>query len=143
MQKGEEIYLEYSFNTSLEELWLALTEFEKMKLWYFDVLPDFKAEIGFETTFKISHEGKAFTHQWKVVEVKPQKIIAYQWTFSEYHGASISTFEIKERTSDVQLILRVEVLENFPSDIPEFKKESGIGGWNFFMNDRLRPFLES
>jgi hypothetical protein len=39
-------------------------------------------------------------------------------------------------------VLTVEVLEDFPDDIPEFRRESCIGGWNYFINHRLKEYLD-
>lgn len=41
-------------------------------------------------------------------------------------------------------MLRVttEITENFPADITEFEIESGIQGWNYFIKNRFKKFLE-
>jgi len=30
----------------------------------------------------------------------------------------------------------------FPDDIPEFKRESGVEGWNYLIKKSLKAFLE-
>ena len=52
------------------------------------------------------------------------------------------SFQILPRDSHSLLRLGVEVLEDFPGDIPEFDRESCIAGWNFFLSERLREYLE-
>jgi hypothetical protein len=42
-----------------------------------------------------------------------------------------------------KLTLSVEVQEDFPESIPEFKRESCIGGWNYFINNRLKEYLKN
>ena len=42
--------IERVFKVSRKELWLALTEKELLKQWYFD-LPEFKAAVGFVFEF--------------------------------------------------------------------------------------------
>ncbi len=129
-------------STTLEDAWMALTDLATMKKWYFDNIPDFKAEIGFETAFLITNEGRNFTHQWKVTEVELLHKITYEWTFEEYPGKSISRFIIEKQPDGIKVRLEDHVLEDYPTGIPEFKRESAVGGWNYFLNDRLKPFLE-
>jgi len=42
----------------------------------------------------------------------------------------------------IKLILTHKVEESFPDDIPEFSRESGFGGWKFFIKKSLKEFLE-
>ena len=51
-------------------------------------------------------------------------------------------FELFEEDKMTKLILTHQVLEDFPDDIPEFKRESGVEGWTFFINKSLKEFLE-
>ena len=52
------------------------------------------------------------------------------------------TFELSEDKNHVTLKLSTTVEENFPQDIPEFKRESCVGGLNYFIKNRLKNFLE-
>ena len=48
-----------------------------------------------------------------------------------------------QQENDVtKLRLTHHVQESFPEDIPEFKRESGIEGWTFFIKKRLKEFLD-
>jgi len=139
----EPIVVEQTFNSSLSDVWNAITELDQMHKWYFDNIPAFKAEVGFETEFIIENEGRVFPHKWKITEVVPLKKIAYSWNFEGYSGSSISEFELFKEKDLVKLRLTVIVLEDFPENIPEFKRESCIGGWNYFINQRLKEYLET
>jgi hypothetical protein len=33
-------------------------------------------------------------------------------------------------------------LQSFPGHIPEFKRESCLAGWQYFIRERLKKFLE-
>jgi uncharacterized protein YndB with AHSA1/START domain len=103
----------------------------------------FKPEEGFETQFNIRSETRIFLHKWKVTKVIPPKKIKYEWTFEGYTGRSTTLFELFGQDNSTKLILTVEVLEDFPDDIPEFKRESCIGGWNYFINNRLKEYLSN
>jgi len=121
----------------VDRLWSLLTDLEAMKSWYFDIVPEFQAQVGFQTEFVITNEGRTFTHQWKVTEVISGSRLSYEWTFAEYPGRSTSIFEIAPADDGTSKLTLTNVInENFPSDIPEFSLESSAGGWNWFM-DRL------
>jgi len=137
------IIVEHSFAVSKERLWQALTNPAEMKKWFFDVMPDFKAEVGFETSFALTNEGRIFPHQWKVTAVKPEESISVQWTFEGYPGISLVTYEVSGNETQSTLKLTAKALENHPNDIPEFKRESGVGGWNYFVKEALPNYFEN
>jgi len=123
-------------------VWAALTDVDLMRQWFFDNIVSFKPEVGFTTEFVVYNEGRNFTHLWKITEVISNQKIVYNWKYKEYPGDSFVTFELFEDDNDVTLTLSTKVVENFPDDIPEFKRESGINGWNYFIKERLKQFLE-
>ncbi|MBX2873350.1 MAG: SRPBCC domain-containing protein [Saprospiraceae bacterium] len=144
MTKSEgPIILKYPINASIDKLWSALVELEEMVQWYFDNIPDFKAEVGFQTQFLITNEGRSFTHVWEVTRVIPQAEIAYSWRYAEYPGQSILTLSLLPEGQQLKLKVMVDIVEDFPQDIPEFKRESCIGGWNYFIGERLTDYLSS
>ncbi len=51
-------------------------------------------------------------------------------------------FELFKENGMTKLRLTHQVLEDFPDDIPEFKRESGLEGWKFFITKSLKEFLE-
>jgi uncharacterized protein YndB with AHSA1/START domain len=138
----EPIIVEQSFNQSTEIVWNSITEIGQMRQWYFENIPAFKPVVGFETQFNVRSEERNFLHMWKVTEVQPMKMIKYSWEFEEYPGKSTAAFEILKENNQTKLRLTVEILEDFPDDIPEFKRESCIAGWEYFINIRLKEFLE-
>jgi hypothetical protein len=44
-------------------------------------------------------------------------------------------------SAGTQFTVTTKVIEDFPNDIPEFARESCIGGWNYFIKERLDKFL--
>lgn len=143
MKKSEGLILvEQDFQTTIESAWSALTDITEMKKWYFDNIPDFQPKVGFKTQFSVHNEGRTFTHLWEVMKVSPQKSISYSWKYKEYAGDSTITFALTEMGKEVRLNMIIEVLEDFPDDIPEFKRESCIGGWNYFIGQQLKNYLE-
>ena len=137
------IIVEQSFDAAAETVWKAITELDRMVLWYFDNIPAFKAEVGFETQFNIHNEGRDFLHQWKISKVVPYKIIAYIWTFEEYEGEAEVSFELTEVNNQTKLALTNTILKDFTEGIPEFTRASCIGGWEYFIQGQLKEYVES
>ena len=143
MKKNEEpIIIEQTFNTSIDAVWKTIKDIDQMRKWYFENIPSFKPEVGFETRFNVQTQDRDFMHLWKVTEVVPLKKLAYNWKYESISGDSFVNFELFEENKMTKLILTHQVLEDFPDDIPEFKRESGVEGWTFFINKSLKEFLE-
>jgi len=136
------IIVEANYSASAKQVWEAITQLEKMRQWFFDNIESFQTEVGFETSFAVQSGERTFTHLWKIREVIPSKKISYNWRYEEYGGDGFVAFEIFEKEEGVQLRLTNIVTKDYPSDIPEFKRESCIGGWEYFLGERLKMFLE-
>ncbi len=136
------ITVEAEYATSIQTAWTAITSLEQMKQWFFEPLDSFMAEEGFTTQFLIELEDRKFTHLWKVLEVIENEKIKCQWKYQEYPGEAAISFLLKPLDGKVKLTLIAEVIEDFPDNIPEFKRESGVGGWNYFLKESLKNFLE-
>ena len=136
------IIVSQELKASREQIWKALTDKDEMRQWYFENIPDFEPVVGYTTAFPVVSGDKTFTHLWEVLEVIPQERITYSWTFSEYEGYGKVTFVIQETEEGSSITVINEGLETFPQDIPEFKPESCRGGWEYFVQGRLRIFLD-
>lgn len=137
------IVIEATYHTSIEKVWNAITDINQMRLWYFENIPEFKPEIGFKTQFNVKSGERNFLHKWKVIEVMPFKKITYNWNYENYEGDSNVTFELFKEENSVKLKLTDEVLADFDDNIPEFKRESGVAGWTYFIKERLKEFLSN
>ena len=136
------IIIEETFETPIENVWKAITEANQMQQWFFQQIDSFKAESGFSSSFLVEANGRKFTHLWDIVDVKTSEKIKYRWRYEEYQGDSYVTFRLKEEDlSKTKLTLIAEVEEDFPSDVPEFKRDSCIGGWNYFIKESLKNYL--
>jgi len=76
------------------------------------------------------------------LEVIPQKKITYSWQYPDIKGYSTVCFELFEEKNQTKLKLTAKGLESFPQDIPEFTRESCTAGWNYFIKNRLKDFIE-
>ena len=137
------IIIEEEYEASLKNVWLAITEQNQMNKWFFEQITSFKAEEGFETQFVVAVENRKFTHLWRIIEVVLYHRIKYQWRYKEYAGDSYVTFELTEENKKVKLKLTAEVIQDFPEEIPEFKRESCIGGWNYFIKESLKDYIKN
>ena len=138
----EPIIVEQTFNSSIEKVWNSITLINEMRQWYFNNIPSFKSEVGFETQFNVQSQDRNFLHMWKVTEVVPLKIITYNWKYQNYPGDSVVEFELFKLNELTKLRLTHHILEKFPEDIPEFTRESGIEGWKFFIKKSLKEYLD-
>lgn len=135
------IIIEETYNKPVKSVWAAITEPEQMRKWFFENMPDFKPEVGFEVEFEVEAGGRVFPHQWKITKVEPGKLIEYNWKYGGYEGDAYVTFELTKEGNSTSLRLTNIIVEDFQEDIPEFKRESCIGGWNYFIKERLKEYL--
>ncbi|MFK5957517.1 MAG: SRPBCC domain-containing protein [Lutibacter sp.] len=140
--KETPVIVEEIFQVPTNKIWEAITSIYKMKLWYFDNIPDFKPVVGFKTEFNVKSEDRNFLHQWEITEVIPLKKITYKWHFKDYQGDALVHFEIFSTKKETILRVTNEVISNFSNDIPEFKRESCLEGWNYFIKDRFKNYIE-
>jgi len=141
-KKEEPVVVEQTFNNSIADVWKAITEIDLMRQWYFKNIPAFMPIVGFKTEFNVVSEGRNFLHKWKITEVIPENIIKYTWLFEEYEGKGLVEFKLSTENEKTILRLTNYVLEDFSDDVPEFTRESCLGGWTYFINEKLKDFME-
>lgn len=141
LKKDPPIITQQTFNQSIILVWNTITKCNLMQQWFFESMPSFDAKVGFKTQFNVSSNTRDFLHLWTVVEVIPLKKITCNWKYQNIEGDSNVTFELNETKLGTNLTVTCEILEDFPENISEFKTESCIAGWNYFINERLKNFL--
>lgn len=137
------IVVEQLFDKSISEVWKAITELKQMKEWFFDNIPDFKPEVGFKTQFNVQAPSRNYMHLWEIVEVVTGKKIVYKWSYQDLKGIGLVTFKLFQEDNKTRLKLTNTIIEDFDDSIPEFNRKSCIGGWNYFIQERLVQFLRS
>ncbi|MBG7629062.1 MAG: SRPBCC domain-containing protein [Bacteroidetes bacterium] len=140
---SEPIIVAHTFNASVKTVWKAITNVDQMRQWFFNNIEDFEPIIGFKTQFKVQSEDRVFTHLWTITEVEPLKKIVYNWKYEECAGDSFVYFELFQLKSETKIRVTSVVTESFPANIPEFKAESCLNGWTYFIKQNLKKFLES
>ena len=137
------IVVEETFRATPESVWRAITEADHMRAWFFESIPDFKPVVGFRVEFDVDSGGRRFPHMWRVTRVVPGELIELNWRYGGYPGDSYVTFELIRGGDSTRLKLTHVVKEDFPDDVPEFKRESCVAGWRYFINQRLNQYLAS
>jgi uncharacterized protein YndB with AHSA1/START domain len=133
--------IERTYNASIDAVWQAITDKNKMKQWYFD-LPEFKPEVGFEFSFTGGPENRTYLHLCKITEVIAGKKLTYSWRYDGYEGNSFVTFELFPEGNKTRLKLTHKGLETFPASNPDLAKENFVAGWEQIIGISLKEFLE-
>lgn len=136
------IVVEQTFDTSIKQLWNAITRLTEMKQWFFENIDAFEPKVGFRSTFVVENEGRKFTHLWKITKVEPFQKISYNWKYKEYSGNSFVTFLLSKHGKQSKLTLSHQIMETFPQDILEFQRENCKAGWDWFIKERLKGYLK-
>ena len=137
----EPIVVEQLFSVGPEAVWQAVTEPNLMRQWYFEQIQDFQPEVGFETQFDVETGGRVFRHLWRVTEVLPGEGITYTWQYEGYSGLGSTEWKLSKTDEGTKLILVCTGTDTFPQDVPEFRRESGQAGWEFFIQESLPRFF--
>ena len=138
--KAEPFVIERTYNAPVDKVWQAITDKDKMKLWYFD-LAAFKPEVGFEFTFTGGTEENKYLHLCKITEAVPGKKLTYSWKYDGYVGESFVTFELSGEGDKTNLKLTHAGLETFPPN-PDFAKHNFEEGWTYIIGKSLPEYLE-
>ncbi|MET6989881.1 SRPBCC family protein [Sediminicola arcticus] len=137
------IIVEQEYPVPVKVLWKAITNLEHKKGWFFENIPAFEPEVGFHTSFAVQLEERTFNHLWRIEKAIPFKKITYHWSYLECKGEAFVTFELLDEGEKRSLRLTNIVIEAFPDDIPEFTRESTENGWDYFIKQSLKKYLEN
>jgi uncharacterized protein YndB with AHSA1/START domain len=135
------IMVEEIFELPIDSVWKAITEVEQMRKWFFENIPEFKLVQGFKVEFNVDNDGRTFQHVWRVTKVIPRKLMEINWRYGGYSGDSNVSFELEQFDDSTVLRLTHIIKEDFSNNIPEFKRESCLAGWRYFINKNLKQYL--
>jgi uncharacterized protein YndB with AHSA1/START domain len=140
-EENKPLIIEREMDASIELVWKALTDFSLLKQWL-PFFPDFKAKVGFETSFLLGPDNEhQYQHICKVLEVIPNKKLTYIWYYEEYTGKSHVIYELLPQGEKTKVVLTHVITEAFPDD-PSFSKKNFKEGWTYFING-LETFVET
>lgn len=136
------LILEHRYKVGPSRVWRALTDPGEMRQWYFDI-PDFRAEVGHRFSFTGGDETRQYVHNCEVREVIPEQKLAYSWSYADFPGDSLVSFELfPESGGGTRLRITHSGIETFPGDrLADFAPASFNGGWTYFLTDALPKYL--
>jgi uncharacterized protein YndB with AHSA1/START domain len=140
---SDPVLVEEVFTRTRSEVWDAITNRDHMVNWFFEEISEFKPESGFETSFNISTDERDFLHLWRITEVIPEKKIVYDWRYQDCPGVGKVIFELFDDPAGCRLRVTNFGLETFPTEVPEFTRESCQQGWEYFLKESLKSYLSS
>ena len=130
---------EQVYDASIETVWQALTDENKMREWYFTQLIKFKPIEGFEFVF--SNDGSSYQKEWRVTKVEEGRLLAHNWVYKGYPGSSEVTFELFKEGDKTRLKLTHTGLASFTKD-PHFARHRFEDGWKQILGSNLKKHLE-
>lgn len=135
--------IERVYDAPVAHVWQALTEYEQMKQWYFD-LPGFTPEVGYVFNFTGGHKDSVqYQHVCRITQAVENEILSYTWSYEGYEGESEVSFELFAEGEQTRLKLTHKGLESFPANNPDFAATNFEKGWESLIGTRLKAFLEA
>ena len=138
---NEPLIIERVYNAPIESVWMALTDIQQLRQWYFDIA-DFKAEVGFEFSFTGGSEDRKYTHLCKVTAVNPGRTLSYSWKYEGLPGDSVVTFELFGEGDKTRVRLTHTGIESMSSNGADFMRSSFTEGWTYIIGKSLKEFVE-
>ena len=139
---SDPIVVELTFGVPPEAVWEAITDPVRMRQWFFEPIEEFSPEPGFVARFNVRNGDTDYLHVWTIIDVLPGERIVYDWCYEGLPGDSTVTWVLTETPDGTTLLLTHQVNEPFPADDPAFSRESGQAGWDYFIGERLKGYLE-
>jgi len=131
--------LEQVYDAPIEKVWQALADENKMRVWYFGQLRQFRPFVGF--AFVFSNDGSGFQKEWRVTKVEDGRLLAHSWIYKGFPGSSEVSFELMDEGHKTRLKLTHTGLESFPPD-PHFGRIRFENGWKQILGSNLKNYLE-
>ena len=122
---------EFNYNAPIEEVWPALTDVDKMRIWYFTQLQKFEPIVGYK--FQFDDNNAEYQKEWVVTKVVEGRTLAHSWAYKGYPGSSEVIFDLFTEGNSTKIRVTQSGLESFPNH-PHFKKERFEWGWNIFLD---------
>jgi uncharacterized protein YndB with AHSA1/START domain len=138
-----QVVKEIVVNASPQRVWQAITQYEDMLVWYFD-LPGFHPEVGYEFSFYgETADGTKYLHLCTITESILHQKLSYTWRYQGHKGESLVTFELIQEGEKTLVRLTHSGLDSFPNDNKDLRKENFDGGWEAIIRESLKHFVET
>ncbi len=105
-------------------------------------LPGFTPEVGFEFSFPGGpRPDKQYIHLCEIIEVVPNKILKYSWTYEGHLGYTTVSFELFEEDKSTRVKLTHSSLESFSLDNKDLARKNFEEGWTHLIGISLKEYL--
>lgn len=129
------------YNHPVEVVWRALSEESALRKWFFPV-QDYQFENGREFSFYETEDSQRYLHKCRFTEIIPKRLIVYTWEYPKLSsGKSLVQWELEQLDGQTRLTLTHSGLETFADAGDDFKPENFQFGWDHFVHDILRLYL--
>lgn len=141
LKPSSPIVVESFYNAPTHQVWNSITDPLEMSKWFFEEIEEFETRVGFSAQFTLRANERVFIHVWNVLDVIAGKRITYGWKYDGYVGNSTVIWALSATERGTKLTLTHNGQETFPQDVPEFRRENCVAGWEYFIHNRLLKHL--
>ena len=120
------IIKEQIFNHAIDKVWNAISKAEEISTWFLKA--DFKAEPGYEYTFK--SEGENCTEINGIVKEADPYTLIYSWVVQNTSVETMVKWQLERTEDGTKLILEHSGISNYRGDTAITMFNSFDGGWN-------------
>lgn len=130
------------FEAPLSVVWRAITDPARMREWFFATIGEFEPKPEFEARFNVHVEDSHYEHIWRIREVVPEQQLVYGWRYEGIPGDSSVHWELAATPSGTRLTFTHEFHDPFPQNDPNFTREAGEQGWDYFIRQSLKTYVD-
>mgnify|MGYP003653462928 CR=1 FL=1 len=120
------------FNHPIDQIWNAITKAEEISTWF--IKADFKAEKGFNYTFKSEPNEKGCTVISGTVKEASPYVLVYTWIVADTKVETTVTWTLEDLGNSTKLSLEHSGIENYAGETAIAMFESFNGGWDNCIN---------
>lgn len=137
------IIVQQKVDASPDKVWMALTDRDQMKSWYFDI-SDFELEIGKQFNFYEPGNEKKYHHQGSILDFTINERLKHTWSYPEFSDAETTViWELQPEDGGTMITLTHENTDLFKNLGEGFSKENFTKGWNVIVGESLKSYLEN
>ena len=118
------------FHHPIDQIWNAITKAEEISAWFLNA--DFKAEVGYNYTFKSSGEDCS-PIIGEVLEANPYTL-SYTWIVKGTPAKTTVTWKLEDLGHSTKLYLEHSGIDNYEGKTAIAMFESFNGGWDNCIN---------
>ncbi|NNF03183.1 MAG: hypothetical protein HKN17_01850 [Rhodothermales bacterium] len=128
---NDSIELEQHYPHSIDDVWLAISEADRISTWF--IQADFAAKVGYAYTF--THESTTVTG--KVLEVEPPRRLVYTWIVGDTGVETIVSWTLTASNDGTLLRIEHTGFERYADTAPVMIKSS-TGGWTAVATELMK-----